>query len=38
VLGTVPQSLVIAGGAENVVAKKLGLRHQQVDPVVVSGD
>jgi homoaconitate hydratase len=25
-LGTVPQSLVIAGGAENVVAKKLGLR------------
>jgi hypothetical protein len=24
-LGTVPQSLVIAGGAENVVAKKLGL-------------
>jgi len=28
-LGTVPQSLVIAGGAENVVAKKLGLtsRH-----------
>ncbi len=26
-LGTVPQSLVIAGGAENVVAKKLGLKH-----------
>jgi homoaconitate hydratase len=25
-LGTVPQSLVIAGGAENVVAKRLGLR------------
>jgi homoaconitate hydratase len=25
-LGTVPQALVIAGGAENVVAKKLGLR------------
>jgi len=26
-LGTVPQSLVIAGGAENVVAKKLGLKN-----------
>jgi homoaconitate hydratase len=37
-LGTVPQSLVIAGGAENVVANKLGLRHQERDPVVVSGD
>jgi hypothetical protein len=24
-LGSVPQSLVIAGGAENVVAKRLGL-------------
>ena len=28
-LGTVPQSLVIAGGAENLVAKKLGLEHKQ---------
>lgn len=37
-LGTVPQSLVIAGGAENVVANKLGLRHQERDPAVVSGD
>jgi homoaconitate hydratase len=26
-LGSVPQSLVIAGGAENVVAKRLGLSH-----------
>jgi homoaconitate hydratase len=26
-LGSVPQSLVIAGGAENLVAKRLGLRH-----------
>jgi homoaconitate hydratase len=26
-LGTVPQSLVIAGGAENVVARKLGLKN-----------
>ena len=26
-LGTVPQSLVIAGGVENLVAKKLGLRE-----------
>ena len=37
-LGTVPQLLVVAGGAENVVANKLGLRHQERDPVVVSGD
>ena len=37
-LGSVPQSLVIAGGAENVVAKKLGLSQKQVEPVVVSGD
>ncbi len=38
-LGTVPQSLVIAGGAENVVAKKLGLdRKQQPETVGVSGD
>ena len=29
-LGTVPQSLVIAGGAENLVAKKLGLDHKAV--------
>jgi homoaconitate hydratase len=36
-LGSVPQSLVINGGAENVVAKKLGLMRTQ-DPVVVSGD
>ena len=28
-LGTVPQSLVIAGGAENLVAKRLGLDHKQ---------
>jgi len=28
-LGTVPQSLVIAGGAENLVAKKLGLDQKQ---------
>ncbi len=28
-LGTVPQSLVIAGGAENLVAKKLGLNQKQ---------
>jgi homoaconitate hydratase len=32
-LGTVPQSLVIAGGAENLVAKKLGLDQKQ--PVLV---
>lgn len=38
-LGTVPQSLVIAGGAENVVARKLGLARQHgSEPVVVSGD
>jgi len=39
-LGTVPQSLVIAGGAENVVATKLGLhgKHQPSEAVVVSGD
>jgi homoaconitate hydratase len=28
-LGTVPQSLVIAGGAENLVARKLGLAEIQ---------
>ena len=39
-LGSVPQSLVIAGGAENVVATKLGLRpkNQPDIAVVVSGD
>ena len=38
-LGRVPQSLVIAGGAENVVAKKLGLSGKQEHrEVVVSGD
>ena len=38
-LGTVPQSLVIAGGAENVVAKKLGLdRKKHPEIVGVSGD
>ncbi|MFZ0805494.1 MAG: aconitase family protein, partial [Candidatus Sulfotelmatobacter sp.] len=39
-LGSVPQSLVIAGGAENVIAKKLGLNVQDESPqaVVVSGD
>jgi len=36
-LGTVPQSLVIAGGAENVVAKKLGLKREHPE-LVVSGD
>ena len=35
-LGNVPQSLVIAGGAENVVAKKLGLKQQRPE-LVVSG-
>ena len=39
-LGNVPQSLVVAGGAENVVAKKLGLKRKQAhsEPAVVSGD
>ncbi|HXJ87050.1 MAG TPA: homoaconitase [Candidatus Binatia bacterium] len=38
-LGVVPQSLVVAGGAENVVAKKLGLgRTEQPQPAGVSGD
>jgi homoaconitate hydratase len=38
-LGAVPQSLVIAGGAENVVAKKLGLDRKECPEVVgVSGD
>ena len=38
-LGNVPQSLVIEGGAENMVAKKLGLdRKHQHQEAVVSGD
>jgi homoaconitate hydratase len=39
-LGNVPQSLVIAGGAENVVAARLGLqrKHHHHEAVVVSGD
>jgi homoaconitate hydratase len=39
-LGNVPQSLVIAGGAENVIAAKLGLHRepQYQDGVVISGD
>jgi homoaconitate hydratase len=39
-LGSVPQSLVIAGGAENMVAKRLGLdqKHPSEEAVVVSGD
>ena len=38
-LGAVPQSLVIAGGEENVVAKKLGLdRKERPEIVGVSGD
>lgn len=36
-LGTVPQSLVIAGGAENVIARKLGLRHEMLEPTFVPG-
>src|SRR5579863_1381919 len=36
-LGSVPQSLVIAGGAENVVAKKLGIERKR-EPVTISGD
>jgi homoaconitate hydratase len=37
-LGTVPQSLVIAGGAENVVANKLRLLREKLEPAVISGD
>ncbi len=38
-LGKVPQSLVVAGGAENVVAETLGLRGKHYhEAVVVSGD
>jgi homoaconitate hydratase len=33
-LGAVPQSLVIAGGAENVVAKKLGLDRKERPEIV----
>ena len=36
-LGSVPQSLVIAGGAENVVAQKLGIERKP-EPAVISGD
>lgn len=34
-LGSVPQSLVIAGGAENVVARRLGLEQEQHNPAAV---
>ena len=39
-LGNVPQSLVIAGGAENVIAAKLGLHRepQYQEAAVISGD
>lgn len=39
-LGSVPQSLVIAGGAESVVTRKLGLSGKQEKPeqAVISGD
>jgi len=38
-LGAVPQSLVIAGGAENVVARKLGLdRKEHPETIGASGD
>ncbi|HKU26012.1 MAG TPA: aconitase family protein, partial [Candidatus Sulfotelmatobacter sp.] len=36
-LGTVPQSLVIAGGAENFVAKKLGIKQEHPE-LAHSGD
>ncbi len=36
-LGSVPQSLVIAGGAENIVARKLGLK-QELPQFVHPGD
>ena len=35
-LGTVPQSLVIAGGIENLVARKLGLAELQSERVEVT--
>jgi len=39
-LGSVPQTLVIAGGVENMVAKKLGIttKTARQEPVTVSGD
>jgi homoaconitate hydratase len=39
-LGRVPQSLVVAGGAENVITKKLALNSRETnrEAVVVSGD
>jgi homoaconitate hydratase len=37
-LGNVPQSLIISGGAENAVARKLGLTTLQAEETVVSGD
>jgi len=39
-LGSVPQSLVIAGGAENVITRRLGLNthDENPQPVVISGD
>jgi homoaconitate hydratase len=39
-LGSVPQSLVIAGGAENVVARKLGIERNPHNPehALISGD
>jgi homoaconitate hydratase len=37
-LGAVPQSLVVAGGVENVVARKLGLGQKHEETVVISGD
>ena len=35
---TVPQSLVIAGGAENIVARKLGLQAGTIPNLYISGD
>ncbi|HTS36978.1 MAG TPA: homoaconitase [Candidatus Solibacter sp.] len=37
-LGAVPQALVIAGGVEKVISKKLGTSEKQLEPVVVAGD
>ncbi|HLZ43964.1 MAG TPA: homoaconitase [Candidatus Sulfotelmatobacter sp.] len=39
-LGSVPQSLVVSGGIENLVSKKLGLntRQDHPEPAAVSGD
>ncbi len=39
-LGNVPQSLIIAGGAENVVRKKLGIgsKEENTKHAVISGD